>query len=83
MKVSRMLLAAVACGAFGLTVPAQSILGQDSTVKRVFVLPHVLEKVDAAISQPLPAGLSPADAKTWAAETAWLKLASPLWVTLK
>lgn len=75
MKVSRMLLAAVACGAFGVAVPAQSLLGQDSTAKRVFVLPHVLEKVDAAISQPVPAGLSPVDAKSWTAETAWLKSA--------
>lgn len=75
MKMLRLLLAAVACGAFGLTVPAQSLLGQDSTAKKVFVLPHVLEKVDAAISQPVPTGLSPADAKSWTAETAWLKSA--------
>jgi hypothetical protein len=70
-----MLLAAVVCGTFGLAAPAQSLPAQDSTAKRVFVLPHVLEKIDAAISQPVPSGLSPADAKSWAAETAWLKSA--------
>jgi hypothetical protein len=38
-----------------------------------FTLPHVLDTVGKLIDQPMPKGLSPADQKAYAAQTAWLK----------
>lgn len=75
MRFSRVPVTAMALMGIGLAVPGHSVVGQDPTEKRVFVLPHVLEVLDQTIAQPAPAGLSPAEAKNYAAETEWLKSA--------
>ena len=55
-------------------LPARSLLAQDST-RRTLAIPHVLEAVDKAIQEPMPAGLNPADQQQYTAETEWLKAA--------
>jgi hypothetical protein len=61
---------ALVAATFGV---AGSLAGQDTTQKKVFVLPHVLEALSGVIDQPVPARLSAEDQKTCAAQTDWLK----------
>lgn len=48
-------------------------VGQDPVEKKVFTLPRVLEAVGKGIDQPMPAGLTVSDQKSYAAQTEWLK----------
>ena len=75
MNFSRVLVLAIVGAGIGLAVPRHAVIGQEPTEKKAFVLPHVLEALDQTISQPAPAALSAADAKSYAAETEWLKSA--------
>ena len=51
---------------------AAPLTAQDPAERKTFTLPHVLEVVGQAIDQPVPAGLSAADQRAWAAQTEWL-----------
>lgn len=73
MSFSRMSVLAAACGGLALAGSAPSLSAQDSTSRKSFPIPHVLEVVGQAIDQPAPAGMTPADRQGYAAETAWLK----------
>lgn len=52
---------------------AAPLTAQDPAERKTFTLPHVLEVVGQAIDQPVPAGLSAADQRAWAAQTEWLR----------
>lgn len=56
-----------------MVLGSATTVGQDPVAKKAFVLPHVLEAIGQAIDQPVPAGLSAADQKSYAAQTVWLK----------
>lgn len=56
-----------------LTAAAAPLTAQDPTERKTFTLPHVLEVVGQAIDQPVPAELSAADQRAWAAQTEWLR----------
>ena len=49
------------------------LAAQDPAERKTFTLPHVLEVVGRAVDQPMPAGLSAADQRSWAAQTEWLR----------
>ncbi|HEV8613824.1 MAG TPA: hypothetical protein VGQ73_09935 [Gemmatimonadales bacterium] len=72
MTTLRILAAGLTIACAGLPLAGQ-LAAQDSAARKGFVLPHVLEVIGHAIEQPMPAGLSPGDQKSYAAETEWLK----------
>ncbi len=61
------------CATILMVLGSAITVGQDPVAKKAFVLPHVLEAVATAIDQPAPKGLSAADQRSYAAQTAWLK----------
>ena len=75
MKFSRLLVTTMVCAGIGLAVPGHAAIGQEPTQRKAFVLPHVLEALDQSIAQPAPPALNDADARSYAAETEWLKSA--------
>lgn len=72
MRVIQFLTAAALTAGLTGTI-ASPLAGQvQPTSKRTYPVPHVLEVNRKAIAEPAPKGLSAADAKAYAAHTAWL-----------
>lgn len=49
------------------------LAGQEMDARRTVSIPHVLERLAAAIAAPMPDGLDAAGQRAWTAQTEWLE----------
>lgn len=71
MRTTTLMVVALCCALPGSTLVG-SLAAQDTSARKTYPIPHVLEVTRVAIAAPAPKGLSADEAQAYAAETAWL-----------
>ncbi|MBA2292765.1 MAG: hypothetical protein H0W15_09970 [Gemmatimonadales bacterium] len=71
MRTANLLVLALCCALPGSSLVG-SLAAQEATNRKTHPVPHVLEVTRLAIATPAPKGLGAAEARAYAAETAWL-----------